>query len=472
MIDIVVVFVYLAMALIVGIFSSKNVDSSDDYKTGGRQYSSWIIFMTLSASFIGGGFTLGLSEKTFLYGFIYILAILGFSLKEILIAFFVVPHMQSFRSVLTAGDIMKQAFGVRAKIITGIFSILVCGGCIGAQISACGHVMHIFLGPPPAIGALLAASIVIIYATLGGMRSVIAVDVLHFIAFSIIISLVFCFGLHKVGGLTSFFQALPSTHLIPESVISLKDFLIIFFTFFLGETLFPPYVHRLFIGRTNKETKNGTLYSGIFSIYFLSIVGCIGMIALQLEPEQPAFFALPYVIQNVMPIGLKGLAIAAIFAVIMSSIDSFLNSITTTFFHDILEPLGILGRIKSKELFLSRLVTFLIGLIAVIISITTPSALDVAVYSYQFWTPCILIPLLAAIFKIRSSDKVFMLSSLIGFMAMLFWNFFIPKNPGDTILSSSVTASLFGLFFNVLTFAVSQKFFNSRLVTPFNEHCS
>lgn len=471
MIDIIVVFVYLAIVLIVGIFSSKGVGSFNDYKTGGRRYSSWVTFMTISASCIGGGFTLGLSEKTFLYGFIYILAILGFSLREILIAFFVVPRMQSLQPVLTAGDIMKHAFGVKSKIITGIFSILVCGACIGAQISACGYVMHIFLGPPPAIGALLTASIVIIYATLGGMRTVIALDVLHFITFSIIISLVFCFGLYQVGGITSFFQGLPNTHLISESLISFKDFLILFFTFFLGETLFPPYIQRLFIGKTNKVTKKGVLYSGFFSIYFLSIVGCIGMMALQLEPEQPPFFALPYVIQNIMPIGLKGLAIAGIFAVVMSSIDTYLNSITITFFHDILEPLGILEKIKSKELLLYRLVTFLIGLIAVVISVTTPNALDVSLYSYQFWTPCILISLLAAIFKIHSSDRVFILSSIIGFMAMLFWNFLMPKSPGDTILSISVTASLFGLFFNILAFIISQRFFNSRFA-PLKEHCS
>src|ERR1700722_12846212 len=104
MIDILIVSGYLLTTLFLGIWVARNVTSSTEYKTGGRQYSSWIVFTTLSASFIGGGFTIGLAEKTFLYGLVYVIAILGFSLKEILVATLIAPRMKPFQNALTVGD--------------------------------------------------------------------------------------------------------------------------------------------------------------------------------------------------------------------------------------------------------------------------------------------------------------------------------------------------------------------------------
>ena len=89
MIDIILVFGYLLLTLILGVWIGKKVGSSEEYKSGGKQYSALVIFVTLTASFIGGGFTLGLAEKVYIYGFIYVFAICGFSLKEIFQFFFV-----------------------------------------------------------------------------------------------------------------------------------------------------------------------------------------------------------------------------------------------------------------------------------------------------------------------------------------------------------------------------------------------
>jgi len=453
LIDIIIVFSYLLLTLIFGVWVGKNVGSANDYKTGGRKYSALMIFAALSASFMGGGFTIGLAEKTFLYGFVYILAIWGFSFKEILIANFIAPRMKFFHGAQTVGDVMEKSFGTRTKIITGIASVLVCGGMIGAQIAACGSIIHILLGPPPAVGALLAASIVTIYATLGGMKAVIAVDVLQFSMFAVMIPIVLFFGLQYVGGISVFLKMLPEAHLSSLGSFDLKTLGVLFVSFFLGETLIPPYFQRLLIGKTINETKWGTLLSGVFSIFFFLVIGCIGMIALIIEPGIHSAAALPYVIQTVMPIGLKGLAIAAMVAIIMSY-DPFLNSIAIAFSNDILKPLGLMKRIEKQELFINRLVTLTIGIIGIIISLTLTSALDVLLYSYQFWTPFILTPFIAALFGIRSSDKAFIISATTGVLGVVFWKFFNEKELVDGMLEGTIL----GVLLNTLVFTAYHLF--------------
>ena len=144
MIDNIIVISYLLLTVIVGLKVSSSVKSDQDYINGGKNYSALTIFATLSACFIGGGFTIGLAEKTYLYGFVFIIAIWGFSVKEILIAKFIAPKMKAFQATAsTVGDIMELNYGKGAKILSGIASLLCCGGIIGAQVAACGNIIYI-----------------------------------------------------------------------------------------------------------------------------------------------------------------------------------------------------------------------------------------------------------------------------------------------------------------------------------------
>ena len=194
MTDMVIVAGYLLLTLLIGLWAARKVNTSNEFKTGGRQYSAWIVFATLCASFIGGGFTIGLAEKTFLYGLVYVFAFWGYSFKELLVATLIAPRMKSFHNALTVGDIMEQSYGSSTKVITGIASVLICGGIVGAQICACGNILNTFLNIPNGVGSAIATTIVVIYATYGGMKSVVAVDVLHFIVLIIMLPLVLLFA--------------------------------------------------------------------------------------------------------------------------------------------------------------------------------------------------------------------------------------------------------------------------------------
>ena len=74
-----------------------------------------------------------------------------------------------------------------------------------------------------------------------------------------------------------------------------------------GETLVPPYVQRLCIGKTAAEAARGTLLSGLFSIPFFAVTGLIGLVALAIDPALDSNLAMPHVVVTVMPPVLKGL---------------------------------------------------------------------------------------------------------------------------------------------------------------------
>lgn len=424
MFDAAIVLLYLVVTLSIGILNSAKVSNNTEYSTGGSQYSAAVIFCTLTASYTGGGFTIGLAEKTFIFGILYIIAMYGFSLKEILIAKYIAPRVGAFqKTCITAGDVMKTAYGKVGKISTGFASIIVCGGVIGAQLAACGNIFESFLRIPSLYGTLITAGIIIIYVTLGGVKSVVKVNIFHFTMIIITITLLSVMGLSKVGGIDGLKALTPNHYFSAVGATNYLTLFLLFMSFFLGETLVPPYMQRLLIGKNSAETSRGTLYSGIISIFIFTLVGIIGIIAYTINPTIQPHFAFSTAVSELLPVGFKGLGIAAMLAIIMSSADSFLHSTSLAVRLDILDPLGFSpGNNAKKELMFLRSISVVVGVVATIFALTTESVIDILLYSYQFWTPFILVPLVAAIYKIRTSSTVFVLSSAIGITTVLLWN--------------------------------------------------
>lgn len=448
--DLFIFWAYLFVILGIGIFASRSVKSLSDYAVGGRSYTSFFVFATLSASFLGGGFTMGLSEKVFSTGLLYVVALWGFSLKEILIARIIAPRMKSFSYAISVGQIMGSFYGKYARVITGFSGALVCAGIAGAQFSAFGYLMNLFLGLSPSIGVLIGALVVITYSTLGGMKSVVANDTVHFLVLIIALPLVFLFGLSAVGGFNSLMEHVPASHVSLPEAPSILPLVGLFLSFFFGETLVPPYMQRLLIGKTLQATARGTLWSGLLSIPFFLMMGFIGLIALALDPTISAHVALPHVIQTVMPLGLKGVAVAGMMAVIMSSADSFLNAASVSLIHDVIKPLKSTFNPKN-EMRWTRMATICVGILGVIFAVSTKSVLDILLYAYNFWTPFILVPLVGGLVGYISSQKVFWISSVLGILSTFVWNQFG---------IASFDGALIGIIINFAAFIIFNRIWN------------
>ena len=166
-------------------WAGRRVKDLEEYAVAGRSYTALIVGATLSASFIGGGFTMGNAEKVFTIGIINIVVLWGFSLKEILVAKFIAPRTGHFPTAISVGDVMEVDYGKVGKVVTGVFSVLLCAGILGAQIAGMGYLFNLFMGISVPMGILIGMGIIIIYDTIGGMRAVVATDVLQFCVLSI-----------------------------------------------------------------------------------------------------------------------------------------------------------------------------------------------------------------------------------------------------------------------------------------------
>ena len=223
------------------------------------------------------------------------------------------------------------------------------------------------------------------------------------------------------------------------------SFLSLFFTFLLGETLVPPYVQRLLIGKNAKCTARGTLFSGLFSIPFFVVTGLIGLIALSLDSNLNPNLAMPYVIKTVLPVGVKGLVISGMVSIVMSSADSFLNSAAISFMNDLVIPFKSSVLSEKNRLKMAKVVTLFTGILAVVFAVKIKNVLDILIYAYNFWAPIIMVPLAAAILGVKGKADSFFIPAVFGILGVLVWNYLL-KKPGG------VDGLVVGVFCNFIVF--------------------
>ena len=449
--DYAIIALYLCAILLLGLWSGKGMKTLADFSVSHRSYGSMVIFATLSASFIGGGFSIGNAEKVFRFGIVNIVVLWGFSLKEILVARFIAPRTGNFSGVISVGDLMDRGYGKFGRIVSGFFSVFLCAGIVGAQVGAMGIIFNVFLGIRPIWGILIGCGIVITYSTIGGMRAVVLTDVIQFCVLAIGLPAALVFGIVKLGGFSAIKAAAPAGHFsIPAEGMTICAFLSLFLTFLLGETLVPPYVQRLFMAKDAGHTARGTMLSGIFSIPFFAITGAIGLVALTLDPELDPNMAMPYVVSTVLPIGVRGIVIAGIISVVMSSADSFLNGAATCCINDVVKPLRKNPMSERSELLLAKLTNCLVGILAVVFAIKIPSILDILIYAYNFWAPIIVVPLAAVLLGVRVTRAGFLAGTLAGGVGTLAWNYLL-KTPAD------IEGLTIGVFCNLFSFVLANK---------------
>lgn len=458
-IDHIIVCIFLLINLCLGLYVGRGMSSIKDFAVGQRRYSSYAILATMSASFIGGGYTFGISEKVFRFGIVYFLCILGVSLQQIFVAKVVAPRMGRFRKAISVGDMMAQLYDKKVQVITGVAGAIVCTGIIGAQVGAIGYVFNTFLGIDKTLGIIIGCGIVISYSVFGGLKAVVATDLLQFSILLIAIPLTLYFGIEKAGGLNQVMASLPVDHLNPLGTMATISAIALFLSFLLGEMLVPPYIQRLFIAKDEKTTQRGVMLSGLISAPFFAIACMIGLVAYALNPDLQPTLALPHVLNEAAPVGLKGIAIAGIIAVVMSSADSYLNAAAVCAVHDVMKPLASKQMSAKAELRLSRIFTFAIGTFAVVFALSIESLVDILLYSYNFWAPMILVPFVAGVLGYTITPRGFIYSALAGVFTVIVWNYWLAA-------ATDIEGLVIGIFANMAVFAARYAYERFSLRNP------
>jgi solute:Na+ symporter, SSS family len=455
-IDITIVAIYLVITLIVGIWKGRNIKSMQEYAVADRNYPVPILVATIAATWYGGDSAIGTAEEAYSLGVIVIALAMLNSLPKLFIGSYIVPKMSIFKNAISAGDIMENLYGKYAKLITGIAGLGLSMGYIGAQVAALGYVLNSFFGIDPLIGIYVSAGVVIVYSAFGGIKSVTATDVIQFAAIVVVIPQMAVIALNKVGGFEELISRLEPSKLtfFPANTDSfdLIFALLVYSTPFLN----PAMLQRVLLAKNVKDMAKSFKISAIIDVIFYFMVGLIGLCALALNSGLEASEAYFYIINETLPVGIKGLAIVGLLAVIMSTADSYLNVASISLVHDIITPFN--ENISDKTLLsLSKWISVLIGLGGIWMATSHSSIVYIVHSALDFWGPIVVAPLILGILGFRASSRTFFVSGAISITT-----YFLLKSITTSSPYGFSTALLPSMIVNAAVFISLYYFFDKK----------
>lgn len=465
-IDTSIILSYLLLTLYIGVKQSRKIHNLRDYAIADKNFPLPVLVATLSATLIGGGSTIGIVEKIYHVGIIFMVILIGDPIQKLIMAKYIAPQFQRFQNMISVGDIIGSKFGRSSQIITGFAGSLFMAGLLGGQMNAMGHVFSSLTGLSQIQSILIGSTIVLIYSTFGGIRAVTITDIFQFSILIITVPMICNIALQDLGGYTALFEKVPASHIswTPREgkLIKYMVTLIVMAIPFLA----PDIVQRMLMAKDTKQISLTMKISALISVPFYIVVGMVGLIILAINPTLAPSEAFPYLIQYLLPVGIKGIAIAGIMAVIMSTADSILNAASVVFVHDFLKPLK--PKLTSKqELNYAKVATLVIGCLAVGVAIKAKTIIDIVLGSLNLWGPVVVIPLYTAIFNLNVQKRSFILGALYGVGTYGIWTFFQfeEKCGFDSLIPSMLANLLTFLWINWTPFPATSKGNLSKRIT-------
>ena len=388
-----------------------------------------------------------MAEKAYSLGVVYFLPFLGTFVGYIFYAFITLYSKLLTKSkAISVGELVGEIYGKPARIITGIMSSCVSLGYVSAQITSIGYVLEYFFHIPFVWGLTIGYGVVITYTTFGGIRSVIFTDVIQFGVMIVAVPLLCNVGISQLGGVSNLINSLPAKNLTFAIDKTSVYELVILCTTFSFIVFNPSFIQRLLIVRDNGQGFKSVCLSAIITIPFFILVIGIGLIAFSMNQELNPNFAFPYLIDQILPLGLKGLVIAGLLSAMMSTADSDLNIIGISIVNDIFIPLWKRKVSGIYEVRIARVTTFIFGIVSIYISLYFKNIIDIILFFTSLWASTILVPLTMSMLGKNVNFKSFLACIASGTLAMIFYNYFT---------SSKYSAgAVFGVLANLIVFGI------------------
>ncbi|NP_001076168.1 sodium/mannose cotransporter SLC5A10 [Oryctolagus cuniculus] len=377
--DIVVITVYFALNVAVGIWSSCRASRNtvSGYFLAGRDMTWWPIGASLFGSSEGSGLFIGLAGSGAAGG----LAVAGFDWNAtyVLLALaWVFGAIYISSEIVTLAEYIQKRFGgQRIRMYLSVLSLLLSVFTkISLDLYAGALFVHICLGWNFYLSTILTLTITALYTITGGLVAVIYTDALQTLIMVVGAVILAIKAFHQIDGYgqmeAAYARAIPSRTVANTTChLPRADAMHMFRDPYTGDlpwtgmtfglTIMATWywctdqviVQRSLSARNLNHAKAGSILASYLKMLPMGLMIMPGMISRALFPDEVGCvvpseclracgaeigcsnIAYPKLVMELMPVGLRGLMIAVMMPALMSSLSSIFNSSSTLFTMDI-----------------------------------------------------------------------------------------------------------------------------------------
>jgi SSS family solute:Na+ symporter len=384
-IDYLMLALYFAVVLGIGLLARRQVSSSIDFFLSGRSLPAWVTGLAFISANLGAIEIMGMSANGAQYG---LPTMHYFWIGAVPAMLFLGVVMMPFyygSKVRSVPEFMLRRFSQPAHLVNAISFATAQILIAGVNLYLLGSIVNAMLGWPLWLSLVTAAAIVLTYTLLGGLSAAIYNEVLQFFIIVAALLPLTLAGLHKVGGwdgLKAKVTASPGgaeqLSAWPGNELSgfTNSFLsVVGIVFGLGFVLSFGYwttnfveVQRAMASNSMSAARRTPIIGAFPKLFVPFIVVIPGMIAAVEVSEMIAYKAngtgevtynnaLLLLMRDLLPNGLLGLAITGLLAAFMAGMAANISAFNTVFSYDLWQTYVVKNRPDDYYLRVGRVIT-------------------------------------------------------------------------------------------------------------------
>jgi len=348
-------FIGLYVLALIGIgwlgHRAKKENTLDDHYLGGRSFGFGVLFLTLYATQYSGNSFMGFVGKAYRDGFPTIYTV-GAMMAVIGGYFIFAPRLYRLsnrRRFITLGDFVQDRFSFRPLtifiVLLGIFGL---GNYVLTNLLALGKLAEVVSDGRVNfnIAVIVLALVMLIYETMGGMRSVAWTDVTQGIILLLSLGFIAFALFFHLGGPAGVAEGLEAARpdiwhppILEQKITWLSSILL----FFFGISMYPHAIQRIYAARDERTLKRSLqlmAFMPLFTTFFLVLLGVMAISIIpglgKEESDRTTLLMVGKLVQEVPALTIMGpLLVAAVIAATMSTIDSALLAISSLVTNDL-----------------------------------------------------------------------------------------------------------------------------------------
>lgn len=401
----VLLVVYSAGLLFLGLWVGRRVRHSADFFVAGRRLGPVLLFATVLAANIGAGSTVGAAGLAYRDGLAAWWWVGSAGIGTLLLAFWIGPkiwRVAKEKGLYTVGDFLEVRYGPSVRGIVAALLWMASLAILAGQLIAFAWILEVVADVPKWAGCLIAGVVMTAYFTAGGLLSSVWVNLVQliflFVGFAIALPWALTaaggwdpvlasapeqsdyFGFWRGGGSSLIYMAL----LVPAFMIS------------------PGLLQKVYGARDERTVRLGVGLSAVALLLFAAVPPLFGLIAHSFAPElaNPEL-ALPTVLTLGLPAAVGAIGLAAVFSAEVSSADAILFMLATSLSEDLYRRFVRPGADDRQVLKVARWAAVLGGGAAVALALGLPSVIGALSVFYTFLSVSLFVPVVVGLHSRR-----------------------------------------------------------------------
>lgn len=413
-----IVILYLVAMTAISVYRSLKVRDQQDFMVNRRTVSTFMMITTLIATWTGAGSLIGGAGLAYRQGFSELWMSIGAWIAIIIVYWLAgrVRHISEY----TLPDILEDRYNGFARVMGSVAIIIGCTTIAGYQFKGGAYVLELVAGIPWQTGVTIMALMSIIFTTLAGMRSIVALDVVNGILIYLGVGIAVPLLVIDLGGISNIVASLPPEHTSIFGGRNIVWALAVFFpTFFL--LLGEPSMYQKFFSARDEKTARRSVIGWVIGIVIIDVLICtlavLGRIKYpQLGMEGHAERVILDVARFGLPAWAGCLLLAGGMAIVFSTANSFLMAPATNLTHDIIQRFLSKKMEQKTIVIVNRITIVFLGIVAYALLTHFRNVLSMTLAAYTMIGAGLTPAILAAFFwkRVTTAGGV---SSIIGGVA-------------------------------------------------------